>query len=106
MRGSSSPSPVAVGLWPFDHFGTNLGLWSLASALFLVGIGLGVCFATVSAVALGDANADEASGSFSSIRQLASAIGSVAVTSILFQSATCGLAHAMKASLLAVPPPH
>jgi len=43
-----------------------------------------------------------ASGSFSSIQQLASAIGSAAVTSIFFQAATSGLGHAMKVSLIVV----
>jgi hypothetical protein len=42
------------------------------------------------------------SGSFSSIQQLASAIGSAAVTSTFFQAATSGLGHAMKVSLIVV----
>jgi cadmium resistance protein CadD (predicted permease) len=56
-------------------------------------------------VALGDAKPDEAgsaSGSLSSIQQLASAIGSAAVTSIFFQAATSGLVHAMKLTLIVV----
>lgn len=88
-----------------DHSGTNIGLWTLAPALFVTGIGTGLCFATIPTVALGDANPDEAgsaSGSLSSIQQLASAIGSAAVTSIFFQAATSGLGHAMKVSLLVV----
>jgi hypothetical protein len=86
-----------------DHSGTNVSLRALAPAFFVIGVGIGLSFATIPAVALGDAKPDEAgsaSGSFSSIQQLASAIGSAAVTSIFFQAATSGLAHAMKVSLI------
>lgn len=88
-----------------DHSGTNVSLWALAPAFFVIGIGTGLCFATIPNVALGDAKPDEAgsaSGSLSSIQQLASAIGSAAVTSIFFQAATSGLAHAMKVTLIVV----
>ena len=73
-----------------DHSGTNVSLWALAPAFFVIGVGIGLSFATIPTVALGDAKPDEAgtaSGSFSSIQQLASAIGSAAVTSIFFQAA-------------------
>jgi predicted MFS family arabinose efflux permease len=85
--------------------GTNVSLWALAPAFFVIGVGIGLSFATIPVVALGDAKPDEAgsaSGSFSSIQQLASAIGSAAVTSIFFQAATSGLGHAMKVSLIVV----
>jgi EmrB/QacA subfamily drug resistance transporter len=88
-----------------DHSGTKVSLWALAPALFVVGIGIGLCFTTIPTVALGDAKPDEAgsaSGSLSSIQQLASAIGSAAVTSIFFQAATSGLAHAMTVTLIVV----
>ncbi len=88
-----------------DQSGTNVSLWALAPALFVIGIGTGLCFVTIPTVALGDAKPDEAgsaSGSLSSIQQLASAIGSAAVTSIFFQAATSGLAHAMKVTLVVV----
>jgi EmrB/QacA subfamily drug resistance transporter len=87
------------------HSGTNVGLWALAPAFFVIGVGLGLSFATIPTVALGDAKPDEAgsaSGSFSSIQQLASAIGSAAITSIFFRAATSGLAHAMEVSLIVV----
>ena len=66
-----------------DHDGTNVSLWALAPAFFVIGvsIGIGLSFATIPTVALGDAKPDEAgsaSGSFNSIQQLASAIGSAA----------------------------
>jgi EmrB/QacA subfamily drug resistance transporter len=88
-----------------DHSGTNIGLWALAPAFVVIGIGTGLCFTTIPTVALGDANPDEAgsaSGSLSSIQQLASAIGSAAVTSVFFQAATSGQAHAMKVTLIVV----
>ncbi|GAA3618841.1 hypothetical protein GCM10022419_125450 [Nonomuraea rosea] len=88
-----------------DHSGTNVSLWAPAPALFVIGIGIGLCFVTIPTVALGDASPEEAgsaSGSLSSIQQLASAIGSAAVTSIFFQAATSGLDHAMKVSLIVV----
>ncbi|MFI6597418.1 MFS transporter [Nonomuraea sp. NPDC050536] len=88
-----------------DHSGTNVSLWALAPALFVIGIGIGLCFTTIPTVALGDASPEEAgsaSGSLSSIQQLASALGSAAVTSIFFQAATSGLGHAMKVSLIVV----
>jgi EmrB/QacA subfamily drug resistance transporter len=87
------------------HSGTNVGVWALAPAFFVVGVGIGLSFATIPTVALGDAKPDEAgsaSGSFSSIQQLASAIGSAAITSIFFRTATSGPAHAMEVSLIAV----
>jgi hypothetical protein len=89
-----------------DHAGRqNVSLWELAPAFFVIGVGIGLSFATIPVVALGDAKPDEAgsaSGSFSSIQQLASAIGSAAVTSIFFQAATSGLGHAMEVTLIVV----
>lgn len=87
------------------HSGTTVSLWALAPALFVIGVGIGLSFATIPVVALGDAKPDEAgsaSGSFSSIQQLASAIGSAAVTSTFFQAATSGMAHAMEVTLIVV----
>jgi EmrB/QacA subfamily drug resistance transporter len=88
-----------------EHSGTNVSLWTLAPAFFVIGAGIGLSFATIPVVALGDAKPDEAgsaSGSFSSIQQLASAIGSAAVTSVFFQAGTSGFGHAMKATLIVV----
>jgi EmrB/QacA subfamily drug resistance transporter len=87
------------------HSGTNINLWTLAPALFVIGIGIGLSFATIPTVALGDAKPDEAgsaSGSLSTIQQLSSAIGSAAITSIFFHAATTGMAHAMEVSLIVV----
>lgn len=87
------------------YSGTNVSLSALAPAFFVIGVGIGLSFATIPTVALGGAKPDEAgsaSGSFSSIQQLASAIGSAAVTSIFFQAATSGTAHAMEITLIVV----
>ena len=87
------------------YFGTNISLWTLAPAFFVIGVGIGLSFATIPTVALGNAKPDEAgsaSGSFSSIQQLASAIGSAVVTSVFFQAATSGIAHAMEVTLVVV----
>ncbi|MFG1807357.1 MFS transporter [Streptomyces sp. NPDC049040] len=87
------------------HSGTDAGLWALAPAFFLIGAGIGLSFATIPVVALGDAKPDEAgsaSGSFSSIQQLASAMGSAMVTSIFFQAADSGLGHAMEVCLVVI----
>jgi len=43
-----------------NHSGTNVTLWTLAPAFFVIGIGIGLSFATIPAVALGDAKPDEA----------------------------------------------
>jgi hypothetical protein len=87
------------------HSGTTLSLWALAPAFFVIGVGISLSFATIPVVALGTAKPEEAgsaSGSFSSIQQLASAIGSAAVTSIFFRATTPGLAHAMEITLIVV----
>lgn len=87
------------------HSGTNVSIWALAPAFFVIGVGISLSFATIPVVALGDAKPDEAgsaSGSFSSVQQLASAIGSAAVTSVFFQGTTSGPAHAMVITLVVV----
>ncbi|GAA2022052.1 hypothetical protein GCM10009839_19120 [Catenulispora yoronensis] len=88
-----------------DRSGTGVGLWALAPALFVTGVGMGLCFSTIFDVALGDTDPEEAgsaSGSIGSIQQLSSAIGSAGITSIFFQAAHPGLGHAMKVSLIVV----
>ncbi|MGW6282602.1 MFS transporter [Kribbella sp. NPDC055071] len=87
------------------HSGTNVSLWALAPAFFVIGVGIGLSFATIPVVALGDAKPEEAgsaSGSFSSIQQLASAIGSAAITSVFFHATTSGSAHAMTVTLVVI----
>jgi EmrB/QacA subfamily drug resistance transporter len=85
--------------------GTGLDLWTLAPALFVIGLGTGCCYSTIFDVALGDIDPDEAgsaSGSLSSVQQLAAGIGSAAVTSVFFHAAAPGLDHAIKVSLIVV----
>lgn len=65
--------------------GLSTSLWTLAPAIFVVGLGMGACFGTLFDIALGDVAPDEAggaSGSLSAVQQLAAGIGSAAVTSI------------------------
>jgi EmrB/QacA subfamily drug resistance transporter len=88
-----------------DGSGTSISLWATAPAFIVIGVGTGLCFTTIPTVALRDAKPDEAgsaSGSLSSIQQLASAIGSAAVTSVFFHAAGAGLAHAMEVTLVVV----
>jgi len=88
-----------------SHFGISLNLWALAPAFFVIGVGIGLSFATIPTMALGDAKPEEAgsaSGAFSSIQQLSSAIGSAAVASVFFGAATTGFIHAMKVALIVV----
>ncbi|HEY3503722.1 MAG TPA: MFS transporter [Actinocatenispora sp.] len=87
------------------YSGTKLSLWALAPVLFVIGVGISLSFATIPTVALGDVSPDEAgtaSGSFSSVQQLASAVGSAAVTSVFFHAAASGFGHAMTICLLVV----
>jgi len=86
------------------HAGTGVSLWELAPSFFVIGIGTGLCFATIPTVALGDIAPEEAGsagGSFGSIQQLASAIGVAAMTSVFFGTADAGQGVAMKTALIA-----
>lgn len=88
-----------------EAYGTDVSIWALAPALLVIGVGIGFSFSTIPTVALGDAKPEEAgsaSGSLSSIQQLASAIGSAVVTSVFFGAASSGLAHAMEITLIVV----
>ncbi|MEV0136325.1 MFS transporter [Dactylosporangium sp. NPDC050688] len=85
--------------------GTGLSLWALAPALFVAGAGMGCCYSTIFDVTLGDIDPGEAgsaSGSLSSVQQLAAGIGSAAVTSLFLQTAGGGLGHAMTVTLVVV----
>jgi EmrB/QacA subfamily drug resistance transporter len=85
--------------------GTRLGLWDLVGPMFVTGLGMGVGYTTIFNVALGDVEAEEAgsaSGSLASIQQLANGIGSAVVTTVFFQTASEGLAHAAQISLIVV----
>lgn len=85
--------------------GTTVSLWALAPAFFVIGVGSGLSFTTIPTVALGDVTPEEAGsagGSLGSMQQLASAMGSAAVTSVFFHAATSGFDHAMTVTLIVV----
>jgi Major Facilitator Superfamily len=78
---------------------------SLAPAMAVIGLGMGAAFATIYDIAIGDidpAEAGSASGSLSSVQQLANAIGPAIITTIYFGALGGGQAHAMTVSLGAV----
>jgi EmrB/QacA subfamily drug resistance transporter len=77
----------------------------LAPAMAVIGLGMGAAFGTLYDIAIGDidpAEAGSASGSLSSVQQLANALGPAIVTTIYFGAQAGGEAHAMTVSLLAV----
>jgi EmrB/QacA subfamily drug resistance transporter len=87
------------------HSGTSATAAMLAPAMAVIGIGMGATFSTIYDVAIGDidpAEAGSASGSLSSVQQLANAIGPAVITTIYFGTLAGGQAHAMSASLVTV----
>ena len=97
----------AIGLWvTVLTDGTAVGVWAFAPSLFVLGVGMGTCFASIYDVAIGDVVADEAgsaSGSLSAVQQLAAGIGSAVVTTVYFSQRTQhGAAHAMTVSVAVV----
>jgi EmrB/QacA subfamily drug resistance transporter len=85
--------------------GTAVTAAALVPAMTVIGLGMGATFATIYDIAIGDidpAEAGSASGSLSSIQQLASAIGPAIITTIYFGALSRGQAHAMSVSLGAV----
>jgi EmrB/QacA subfamily drug resistance transporter len=85
--------------------GTTATAAALAPAMTLIGLGMGATFATIYDIAIGDidpAEAGSASGSLSSIQQLANAIGPAIITTIYFGALAGGQARAMGISLIAV----
>jgi hypothetical protein len=87
------------------HSGTAASAAELAPAMTLIGLGMGATFSTIYDVAIGDIDRTEAgsaSGSLSSIQQLANAIGAAVITTIYFRALAGGPAWAMTLSLLTV----
>ncbi len=75
---------------------------ALAPAMAVIGLGMGATFATIYDIAIGDidpAEAGSASGSLSSIQQLANAIGPAIITTVYFGALAGGQGHAMAVSL-------
>ena len=85
--------------------GTAVTAAALVPAMTVIGLGMGATFATIYDIAIGDidpAEAGSASGSLSSIQQLANATGPAIITTIYFGALSGGQAHAMSVSLGAV----
>ena len=96
---------VAVLAAIVAHSGTAVSAAELAPAMTLIGLGMGARFSTIYDIAIGDidrAEAGSASGSLSSVQQLANATGAAVITTIYFGALACGPAHAMTLSLLTV----
>jgi EmrB/QacA subfamily drug resistance transporter len=95
-----------MGLWAvIAVLGSSVGPWSLTLPVFVIGLGMGCGFGSLFSIALGDidhAEAGSASGSLSAVQQLASAIGSAAITSIWFGAMTANVTGAMIACLAVV----
>ncbi len=96
-----------LGLWlTVLERGTSVTPWLTAPSLLVLGVGMGACFSTLFEVALGDVSHEEAgsaSGSLSSVQQLAAAIGSAIVTTVFFSVLRqSGGARAMTVSVTVV----
>lgn len=86
--------------------GPSLNAWLTAPSILVLGAGMGACFSSIYDVAIGDVDGDEAgsaSGSLSSVQQLAAAIGSAVVTTVYFAQARHATAvHALTVSVAVV----
>jgi hypothetical protein len=85
--------------------GTHASWWELSGAILVVGMGMGTCTGTIFDIALGGVSPDEAggaSGSLSTIEQIAAGVGSAAVTSVYFSTLHSGQAHAVVVTLAVV----
>jgi len=86
--------------------GTSLSAWLTAPSVLVLGVGMGASFSSIFDVAIGDVAGEEAgsaSGSLSSVQQLAAAIGSAVVTTVYFAQAGHGTAvHALIVSVAVV----
>jgi EmrB/QacA subfamily drug resistance transporter len=96
-----------AGLWAtITADGTDVSVWLLAPSFLVMGAGMGTCLFSIFDFAIGDVAQDEAgsaSGSLSAVQQLATAIGSAAVTTIYFTArAAHGAATALTTSLVVV----
>jgi MFS family permease len=85
--------------------GAAVGAGSLIPAMVVVGLGMGATLSALFDVAIGDIDPGEAgsaSGSFSSIQQLANAAGPAIITTVYFHALRRGPSHAMTTSLATV----
>jgi EmrB/QacA subfamily drug resistance transporter len=86
--------------------GAALSAWLTAPSVLVLGVGMGASFSSIFDVAIGDVagpEAGSASGSLSSVQQLAAAIGSAVVTTVYFAQSGHGTAvHALTVSVAVV----
>jgi hypothetical protein len=85
--------------------GTGATWWELSGAILVIGVGMGTCIGTIFDIALGGVGPDEAggaSGSLSSVQQIAAGVGSAAVTTVYFSALQAGQIHALTVSLTVV----
>jgi EmrB/QacA subfamily drug resistance transporter len=85
--------------------GLQVTWWELCVAFLIIGLGMGTCVGTIFNIALGGISLDEAggaSGSVSSIQQIAAGTGSAAITSIYFSRLHTGQIHAVEVSLAVI----
>ncbi|GAA1229994.1 MFS transporter [Oryzihumus leptocrescens] len=81
-------------------------LWLLVCPLFVCGLGMGCCFGSLFAVALGEVSEEQAgsaSGTLNAVQQLASSVGAALIsTTYLAGTSATGSGHAVIRSLLVV----
>ncbi|MET7461626.1 MFS transporter [Nonomuraea sp. NPDC005501] len=69
----------------------GLSTWALTAPLFVCGLGMGCCFGSIFAVALGDVGVDEsgsAGGALNAVQQLANAFGAAGVSTVFLTVST------------------
>jgi MFS family permease len=81
-------------------------VWAVALALLAGGLGMGCCFGSVFAVALGDVRPEQAgsaSGTLNAVQQIANAVGAALISTAYLAVASTGTAgQAVTASLVIV----
>ena len=81
-------------------------VWAVALPLLACGLGMGCCFGSVFAVALGDVRPEQAgsaSGTLNAVQQIANAVGAALISTAYLSVAATGSAHqAVMASLVIV----
>ena len=79
---------VALGVL-INGYGLGITVRELVPPIFLLGVGMGLCFGTIFDIALGDITSEEtgsASGALNAVQQIASSIGSAAMTTVFFKA--------------------
>jgi EmrB/QacA subfamily drug resistance transporter len=95
----------AGGLLVTTVLAGHVTAWTMAPAVFVLGLGMGACFSSIYDLAVGDvrpAEAGSASGSLSAVQQLAAAIGSAVITTVFFGQLQHGGVPALRVSVAVV----